>query len=232
MFYSAFAIPQLNQTWAAGSLQWAPWFIATLLALFSALQISLLFLIWRSTQRNIHYWEMFSRQWVEVGNWSVGGEEHWDGEWRLGRERRANVEEANQLLKDSLPMSLGFELFNRTAQPLSVDGIEVAFGRQKNEEWQWQTFKETSALILRPYSSSLESSEEFSLPFELESSEILQYVKRGFYLRVHVRVYYRASGPDTVHQDFSVQTVLRPGVPAVFTKYRHRRLRETDRTDA
>jgi hypothetical protein len=227
----ALAIPQLSRT-AADLLQWEPWFLGVLVAVLGALQIALSFLIWRATQRNLHFWEMFSRQWVEVGNWSVGGEEHWNGDWRLAREPRARVVEAGNLVKDSLPMSLSFEIFNRTAHPLSVDGIEVAFGRQKNEEWQWQTFKETSTLILRPYSSAVESSEEFSLSFELESHEILQYVKKGYYLRVHVKVFYRASGPDTVHQDFSVQTVLRPGVPAVFTKYRHRKLRETARTGA
>jgi hypothetical protein len=203
-------------------------FVAGWLFLMSAIQVALLFACWKAIRAHATLQKGLNQQWVDVGNWSVGGAEPWDTASEAGKDRRVETEKSRKL-KDSLSIVVNFEISNRTQNPLSIDTVVVLAGILKKDAWQWKTFEDTATLLLPPNATDRENSEAFSISIDLKAEEILRYATDGFYMRIHVKVFYFNSAGKRISQDFPVEAVLKPGTPTVFTKHRNRRIRETER---
>jgi len=100
-----------------------------------------LLLTWKTIARQANLQKFLTKQWVDVGNWKIQGEDAWDDAWD-----RDPQTEKSRTLKEYLLMSVGFELFNRTAYPLTIDNILISIGKLKSKKWIWQVF-EDKALV-------------------------------------------------------------------------------------
>jgi hypothetical protein len=198
------------------------WFTG-LLAFIGALQGLILLLTWKTIARQANLQKFLTKQWVDVGNWKIQGEDAWEVAWD-----RDPQTEKSRTLKESMLMSVGFELFNRTAYPLTIDNILISIGKLKSKKWIWQVFEDKAHLIMPPKSSDGDNSEECSVPFEHDEDEVFRYTKNCLYLRIHVKVFYLDSEGKRISQDFAREAIYGER-ESRFYKYSTRQIRKIDR---
>lgn len=213
--------------WLQFSSEWGLWILIGTVFTIGIVQAAFLFVVSRAIHRQANLQRFLTRQWVDVGNWSVGGGEPWEpGE--IDRDRRTAIGKPRKL-RQSLTVSVNFEVFNRSSIPLPIDAVSVDAGILKNGDWQWTSFENRSAPLLRPQSLECDNSEGFTITFDLADDEIVRYVQDGVFTRIHVKVFYTNSDGERMEQDFPIEAVLKPGTPAVFARQRSNKMREVNR---
>ena len=216
-----------EKEWHPLPTEWGLLILSAVVLIVGIAQSVFLLAIRGAITRQTEVQKFITRQWVDVGNWSVGGGDPWEPQENNSSSRVAS--ESVKRLKDALTISVNFEVFNRSFSPLSIDTLTVVAGISKNGDWQWKTFEDRSGRVLRPQSLEFENSEAFTVSFDLGDSEIVRYARDGLYTRLHVKVFYFNSEGERIRQDFSVEAVLKPGIPATFTKQRSQKVKEMDR---
>jgi hypothetical protein len=208
---------------------WSIWVCCVLLAIVSALQVAIFARISKTIARQASFEKLFSRQWVDVERWSIasGGSSEVVRENNLGRQAEGTGAKKPD---DSLPITVSFDLVNRTSFPLTIDSISISAGIMRGGDWLWRIFEESARLILQPHHANGDSPESCMFVLELGPDELIRYATNGVFMRVHLRVFYSNSEEERIHQDFPVEALLKAGTPAVFTKYRSRRIREVERS--
>jgi hypothetical protein len=209
---------------------WGPWVFNMLLVIVGGLQIWLLFITWKTITRQADLQKFLTRQWVDVGNWSIGGEDAWDIKYDINPERKT-IKERSRALKDSLSIKIEFEIFNRTAYPLPIDMVIISIGRRKQGKWHQETFEDKIASIVPPYASEGGNSEKCAVPIVLETEdEVFQYTNFGLYVRVQVRIFFFDAEGKKDSQDFAMEVPFKEGL-ASFVKYSPRQVRKIGEKD-
>jgi hypothetical protein len=196
------------------------------LALIGALQGILLYLTWRTIARQANLQKFLTRQWVDVGNWSIGGESAWEiDDWE---DHIQSEEEKLKSLKKAMRMGISFEIINRTAYPLNIDSIVIFIGKPKGGKWIWKTFEDKTSLIMPPHSPEGSNAESCNVPFDLDEYEVYRYTKSGLYTRIHIRVFYFDSEGKRIRQDFAQEALFGERLTTAFYKYSNRELRKIE----
>jgi hypothetical protein len=198
-------------------LDWGPWAFGLVTAIAAGLQIWLLFRTWEAINRQANLQKLITKQWVDVGNWSIGGDEPWE----IGPGFKKT-----DTLKQSMSMGISFHILNPTLYPLTIERIVVFVGKRKQFKWKWKTFHDSRELILPPSSPSGENAEVYTIPIRLEGDEVWRYTKSGFYLRMHVRIIYSGSEGEATRQDFPMDITFKEKAQPVFARYSDRRVKE------
>jgi hypothetical protein len=200
---------------------WGPWIFNFLLVVVGALQVWLLLWTGRAVARQANLQKFITKQWVDVGNWSIGGEDAWEIDWDFDTRT-----EKSRKIKQSMSMGVGFEIFNRTAYPMIVDTIVIFVGKVKQGEWKWKVFEDKANMIMPPHSSDGDNSESCTVPFDLDEDEVYRYTKCGIYRRIHVKIFFFDSEGKKVRQDFAKEALFGEKLTTTFSKYSSRRARE------
>lgn len=200
------------------------WFTG-ILAFVSIVQSAVLVLTWLAIRRQAHLQAFLTRQWVDVGDWSLGGDGAWEKEWEVNRAERTATETSRQL-KDSMSMGISFEVFNRTAYPLQLDKIVVFLGKVQKQKWYWEVFEDKAGTVVPPHVVGSDTSEHCTVHFMLDSEdEVFRYTKNCLYRRVHVRVIFLDSERKMIRQEFGIEVFFGETLTK-FSRYNPREMRK------
>jgi hypothetical protein len=177
----------------------------------------------RTINRLVAFQIRHEKAWIDVGNWAVGTAES------LGIDDQSPSALNDKRQKDSLSVGVHFDVSNRSARPVPIDSVVVTTGLHKDAAWHWKTFEARTPFVLRPQVADCDNSQAFAIAFDLHGSEIVRYVHDGFFVRIHVELFYPTPDNGRLCQDFSVEAVLKAGVHPTFTKQRARRMAESRR---
>jgi hypothetical protein len=179
----------------------------------------------RAINRLVGFQIYHEKAWVDIGNWAVGTAESSGID-----DQSPTVNHGRQ--KDSLSLGVHFDVSNRSTRPVSIDSVVVTTGLHKDAAWHWKTFEDRTPFVLRPEVTGCDNSQAFAITFDLNGNEIVRYVHDGFFVRIHVQLFYPTPDKGRLCQDFSVEAVLKAGVHPTFTKQRARRMAESRRHPA
>lgn len=197
--------------------------------ILGSVQVALLLVISKWNKRQASLQAFLSRPWVEVGGWIIRTEQphqvHGEADPQSGQPLERPKDTTN-----TLSLGIRFEILNRGAFPLDVDSVEILVGWAKRGDWQWTEFRDHSGLVLRPHSPTGENSEARRISLDLESDEILVYAQNGLYMQIHVKIFYLDTESKRARQDFSVDVVVRAGMPAAFSRPIGRKIKKMEKT--
>ena len=205
------------------------WFTG-ILAGVGILQGVVLLLTWKAIRRQANLQEFLTRQWVDIGNWKIDREDAWEHDWEINRSERTRAEKG-RTLKDSLEVSISFDVFNRTAFPLELEKVIVRVGRPSQGEWRWQAFEVTSSVIIPPHSTEGDTSENYFVSVQLDNDEVYNYTKSGAYRRIYVSAHFLDSEGKRRVQVFAREVVFTEK-SASFARYSSGKIRQIEVDEA
>jgi hypothetical protein len=181
------------------SVQWKIAWFTEVLAAVGILQGAVLFLTWRTIRRQANLQKFLTRQWVDVGDWGVGGDDpRRYGEWDTPFSEPPRKDEE---LRDSMEISLHYEVLNNTPLPLGLHKIVTGISKG-GKGINWETHEVVADTILPPPSAEKDNSYACFVPISLTKRDVELYAVTCLGFQVKVEVSFLNAEGAVVTQQF------------------------------
>jgi len=175
------------------------WFTGVLAGV-GILQGVVLFLTWKAISRQADLQRFLTRQWVDVGDWHVIGDDPRQvPAWDIPDAEEPGKHEP---LRDSMKVHLTFTVFNNTPLPLTLHRITTSIkigSRRESHEIK-------AYIVLPPTTADKDNSFECMVPVGLTEDEVMLYARTCLGFLIKVRVYF-GDAEGVVTKQIFIRTV-------------------------